>query len=80
LFEVREGRSLHSEFLDKGREGVHHLGFIVNKEEKERIAAEFAKAGIEVVQGARRENVSYAFFDTEKTGGAFFELIERIPG
>ena len=79
LFQVREGRSLHSEFLDKGREGVHHLGFFVSKEEKERIIAELAKTGINVVQAAKRPNVSYAFLDTEKIGGVFFELIERLP-
>ena len=79
LFEVREGRSLHSEFLDKGREGVHHLGFVVSKEEREQIIAELAKVGIGVAQGATIQDVSYAFLDTEKIGGVFFELIERSP-
>ncbi len=80
LFEVREGRSLHSEFLDKGREGVHHLGFMVSKEEKELIIAELAEIGIGVVQGARlKSGGSYAFLDTERPGGIFFELIEKLP-
>ncbi len=80
LFQVTEGRSLHSEFLDKGREGVHHFGFIVQKGEKERIIAELAKEGIPVVQAAERPGVSYAFLDTEKKGGGvFFELIEKLP-
>jgi methylmalonyl-CoA/ethylmalonyl-CoA epimerase len=80
LFQVREGRSLHSEFLDKGREGVHHLGFVVKKGEKERIIKELAKEGIQVVQAAKRPGVSYAFLDTEKQGGGvFFELIEKLP-
>ena len=80
LFQVKEGRSLHSEFLDKDREGVHHFGFRVNHEEKEQIIADLAKAGISVVQAATRPNVSYAFLDTEKMGGGvFFELIEPIP-
>jgi catechol 2,3-dioxygenase-like lactoylglutathione lyase family enzyme len=80
LFQVKEGRSLHSEFLDKDREGVHHFGFKVNHEEKERIIADLAKEGIDVVQAATRPNVSYAFLDTEKLGGGvFFELIEYIP-
>ena len=80
LFQVREGRSLHSEWLDQGREGVHHLGFFVSGEEKERIISGLAAEGIEVVQAAQRPGVSYAFLDTEQAGGGvFFELIERLP-
>jgi methylmalonyl-CoA/ethylmalonyl-CoA epimerase len=80
LFQVKEGISIHSEFLDKGREGVHHFGFKVNHAEKERLIKEMGKAGIDVVQAATRPNVSYAFLDTEKRGGGvFFELIEPIP-
>jgi methylmalonyl-CoA/ethylmalonyl-CoA epimerase len=77
LFQVKEGHLLQSEFLDKGREGVHHLGFFVNAEEKERIIAGLAESGIEVVQAAQRGTSSYAFLDTENTGGVFFELIDR---
>jgi len=80
LFQVKEGRTLHSEFMDKDREGVHHLGFYCSKEQKEDIILELAKSGIEVVQAATRPGVSYAFLDTEKVGGVFFELIERLPG
>jgi len=79
LFQVKEGRSLHSEFLDKGREGVHHFGFKVTHNQKEQIIADLAQSGINVVQAATRPNVSYAFLDTEKLGGGvFFELIEPI--
>lgn len=79
LFQVREGRSLHSEWLDRGREGVHHFGFKVKKGEKEQLITEMAKNGINVVQAATRPGVSYAFLDTEnKGGGVFFELIEQI--
>lgn len=80
LFQVTDGRSLHSEFLDKDREGVHHLGFCVTEEEREQIIKEMTQAGIAVVQEAVRPNVHYAFLDTEKQGGGvFFELIEQIP-
>ena len=41
LFQLTEGRSpVHSEFLEKGREGVHHLGFYMSKEEKDQIIAD----------------------------------------
>ncbi len=81
LFQVIEGRSLHSEFLDRDREGVHHFGFFVSGEEKEQIIGELEEIGINVVQAAERPNVRFAFLDTEKEGGGvFFELIEQIPG
>lgn len=76
LFQVREGHMLQSEFPDRGREGVHHLGFIVSQEEKARMIAELEKSGIKVLQDAKRENSSCAFLDTEEIGGLFFEIIE----
>ena len=79
LFQVTDGRSpVHAVFLDKGREGVHHLGFYVSKEEKEKMVASLAEIGIGVVQeGQVSKRGSYTFLDTEKTGGVFFELIAR---
>ena len=78
LFQVTEGRSpVHARFLDKGREGVHHLGFYMSKEEKEQMTADLAAIGVRMIQGSKTEHGSYAFFDTENTGGLFFELIER---
>jgi catechol 2,3-dioxygenase-like lactoylglutathione lyase family enzyme len=78
LFEVTEGRSpVHAVFLDKKREGVHHLGFYMSEEEKEQMTADLGKAGIARIQGRDTEHGSYAFFDTQKIGGVFFELIGR---
>ena len=79
LFELREGRTLHSEFLDKGREGLHHLGFSVSREEKEQIIAELDKLGIGVAQSFQTESGGHAFLDTEKMGGVFFELVQVPP-
>ena len=46
LFQLTEGRSpVHSDFLDKGREGVHHLGFYMSEEEKARITADMVEGG-----------------------------------
>ena len=80
LLQVISGRSIHSEFLDEGREGLHHLGFHVAKEEKERIIARLAEEGIGVIQGAtsRVHGGSYAYLDTDKTGGIIIELV-HIP-
>lgn len=79
LIEAREGRSpVHSEFLDKNREGVHHLGFNVSKEEKEQMIADLAKMGVGVFQeGRTKRGANVVFLDTEKIGGVFFELIHR---
>jgi catechol 2,3-dioxygenase-like lactoylglutathione lyase family enzyme len=79
LFQVREGRSpVHALFLDRDREGVHHLGFYVSKEEKEKMITDLAEIGIGVVQqGEVPKRGSYAFLDTEKTGGVFFELVAK---
>ncbi len=73
------GRSVHSEFLEQGKEGLHHLGFFVNAEEKEHITAELAKNGIDIIQGGKSSwpGGSYAYLDTEKIGGIIFELICR---
>ncbi len=81
LIDVVEGRSIHSEFLDEGREGLHHLGFFVTAEEKERIIQDAAKAGIGVIQGGKSQHHSgsYAYLDSDKTGGIMFELINRPP-
>jgi 4-hydroxyphenylpyruvate dioxygenase-like putative hemolysin len=79
LFEVVEGRSpVHARFLDKDREGVHHLGFYVSAEEKGKLIADLATRGVSVFQDSRiKPSGRTTFLDTEQIGGIFFELIER---
>ena len=79
LIQVIGGRSIHSEFLDAGREGLHHLGFFCTAEEKERIMADAKKTGIKVIQGGKSQyhSGSYAYLETDKVGGIIFELINR---
>ena len=81
LFEVLEGKSpVHAQFLDKDREGVHHLGFYVSQEEKEKMIADLAARGVSVFQDSHiKPSGRTTFLDTAKTGGIFFELIERRP-
>jgi len=81
LIQVLEGRSIHSEFLDLGREGLHHLGFFCTAGEKERILADAEKAGVEVIQGGKSQyhSGSYAYLESDKIGGILFELIHRPP-
>ena len=78
LIQTIKGRSIHSEFLDEGREGLHHLGFRVTGEEKSYIIAQLAKGGIGVTQGGESfHGGSYAYLDTQKIGGVIFEFIYR---
>jgi hypothetical protein len=79
LFQVVEGRSpVHAQFLDKDREGVHHLGFYVSREEKEKVIADLAGRGVSVFQSSHiKPSSRTTFLDTAHTGGIFFELIEQ---
>ena len=79
LFEIKEGRSpVHAEFLDRDREGVHHFGFYVTGDERDKIIADVATRGVGVFQESHiKPDRRTTFLDTAKTGGIFFELIER---
>ncbi len=83
LIQVREGSTIHSDFLKEGREGLHHLGFFV-KDLDERLAACRAR-GIGVLQRGTLKRmgltIDYAYLDTVETGGVIFEFIQtRLLG
>ena len=69
-----EGESYHKEFLDKGREGLHHISIFV--EDIESYIEKFKSIGIEQISGGQRGRQMYAHFDTEKTLGVILELQE----
>ena len=70
------GRSIYRDFLEAGRQGLHHLGFDVYGDFDERLTA-YAELGIGVLMNGRGPNRAFAYLDTEKIGGVIFELIER---
>ncbi len=70
------GRSIYRDFLEAGRQGLHHLGFDVYGDFDQRLAA-YTKMGIGVLMSGRGPNRAFAYLDTEKVGGVIFELIER---
>ena len=70
------GRSIYRDFLEAGRQGLHHLGFDVYDDFDQRLAA-YTKIGIGVLMNGRGANCAFAYLDTEKVGGVIFELIER---
>jgi catechol 2,3-dioxygenase-like lactoylglutathione lyase family enzyme len=70
------GRSIYRDFLEAGRQGLHHLGFDVHGDFDQRLAA-YAEIGIKVLMSGRSPNRAFAYLDTEKVGGVMFELLQR---
>ena len=76
LIELIEGKTVHEDFLREKGEGLHHLGFTVKDLKKCEEEAE--KLGLKVVQGMKREDGSgFIYLDSDRIGGAMFELIQR---
>jgi methylmalonyl-CoA/ethylmalonyl-CoA epimerase len=74
LIELVDGKTIHEAFLKEKGEGLHHIGFRVQDLAR---AMETAKSqGFQVIQHFRREDGSgFAYLDSDKPGGAIFELI-----
>ncbi|MFW9990725.1 MAG: VOC family protein [Candidatus Odinarchaeota archaeon] len=75
LIQIIKGETIHSRFLEKHGEGLHHLGFFVENLEEELALLE--KGGIKVLEeGNILEAGKYAYLDTEKLLGIVLELIQ----
>jgi len=74
LIQILKGETIHTNFIDKGREGLHHLAFFVKDLEKE--LAGLKKQGIGVVERGEIFGYKYAYLDTEKSIGITFELVQ----
>ena len=76
LIELRDGKTIHEDFLREKGEGVQHIAFEVsNLEEAKRKAGE---AGLKVTQSFTRPDGSgFAYLDSDRIGGVPFELIQR---
>ena len=76
LIELIEGKTVHEDFLKEKGEGLHHIGF--NVKDLDKCEEEARKAGLKIIQGFRREDGSgFAYVDSDRVGGAMFELIQR---
>jgi len=76
LIELIEGKTVHEDFLREKGEGLHQIGF--NVKDLNKCEEEAQKAGLKIVQGFRREDGSgFAYVDSDRIGGAMFELIQR---
>ncbi|MFX1447694.1 MAG: VOC family protein [Promethearchaeota archaeon] len=68
------GESVYKEFLDKGREGLHHISFYV--ENNEAYIEFFKNRGIGVIFSGSVGKQAYIYFDTEETFGMILEVQE----
>jgi hypothetical protein len=76
LIQLIEGECIFKEFLDSGREGLHHFGiFVTNLDD---YIKEFKKKGIDVVHAGQTGKQKVAYMDTEKTFGVFLEFQETV--
>ena len=75
LIEPLSGQSVHADFLKDHGDGLHHLGFVVDRL-AERVES-MGKMGIEVLTGGKRPGVTWVYLDTESLTGFPIELIER---
>jgi len=74
LIQHISGESIYKEFLDKGREGLHHISFFV--ENLEAHIEFFENQGFEMINSGSIGKQIYAYFDTEAALGIILELQE----
>ncbi len=78
LIQVVEGESIHLRHVEESKEGVHHLGFMVQDINKRLDACENMGIGI-LQRGTIRETgftVDYAYLDTVEQAGIILEFIQ----
>jgi len=69
------GNHLYKEFIDEGKEGIHHLG--VYTKDAQKIIEHFKNDyQIEVAQTGKAGKVNFYYLDTREVLGFYLELIE----
>jgi len=76
LIQWIEGECIFKEFIDRGREGLHHFGILV--EDVESYISEFKQKGIDVMHAGQMGKLKTTYFDTEKTFGIYLEFQQII--
>jgi len=74
LIQPIEGESLYKEFVDQGREGLHHISLFV--EDLQLYIDQFQRFGYEVIYSGQIGKRVWAYLDTEKDLGLILELQE----
>ena len=72
LIQYESGESIHKEFLDEGREGLHHIRCDV--EDLQAVINKFEEEGISVLQTGKIVGLKYAYMDTEDLLGTILEF------
>ena len=75
LLQPVEGDSIYNEFLNQGREGFHHILYIVD--DLQAVIDKYKEAGIEVIQSGKVMTSSYAYMDTEELMGLIIEFAQE---
>jgi methylmalonyl-CoA/ethylmalonyl-CoA epimerase len=76
LIQPLGGESIYQEFLDGGKEGLHHIATYVD--DIPAYIASLKKKGIGVLQTGQIVKMHYAYMDTEETFGIIIELWKII--
>lgn len=74
LIQLIEGESVFKEFIDQGREGLHHISLFI--EDIDSYIEYFEKRGIEMIYSGSIGKRVYVYFDTEETLGMLLEVQE----
>jgi hypothetical protein len=72
LIEPQGGESIHKEFLEQGREGLHHIRYDVD--DLPAVLEKFKEEGIGVLQAGKIVGLKYAYMDTESLLGIIIEF------
>lgn len=75
LLQPVEGESIYNEFLNQGREGFHHILYIV--EDLQAIINKYKEAGIDVIQSGKVMTSSYAYMGTDEILGIIVEFAQE---
>ena len=76
LIQLTEGECIFKEFLDSGREGLHHFGIYVD--DLDSVIKEFTDKGYEILHQRIIAKQKVAYIDTEKDLGILLEFQETI--
>ena len=77
LIQWIEGNTIHKEFIDSGREGLHHISIYVD--DLAAFIKRMEEKGINKSQeGYVGKKIHYAYFDTEETLGFILEVQEVV--
>jgi 4-hydroxyphenylpyruvate dioxygenase-like putative hemolysin len=72
------GKSVQADYLATHGEGINHLGFIVK--DCQATVRRLREQGFRVVAGGKIPGGGeFAYFDTDKTGGIVFEVVQPPP-